>query len=1482
MGAIEIQVFVSLVVILGAAFVALICDFLKGSNEQLREANIVMRVREDERDKREELVEKVQQQTIEVVAKVQGAMVGRPASAPVPVAQAAARTQQPPAASPATLVTPVTDARELFERAQAERSARGRRGGRRAEDRAAAKSREESVASWAQDIVIRKHQDAEPAEAHTVEPVPAVEIVPAAETAPVVEAVAAVETAPVAEPLPVIETAQVVETAPVVEAAAAVEIAPVAETLLVTETAQVVETAPVAETLPVTETAQVVETAPVAEAAPLVEIAPVAETLPVIETAPAAAQVSVEPAPMPLAVPAAISTQQEFAARPDETGLPSSSTVFAQAEAEVPMAPVQPLEQAPVAAPVAQAVPEYSHLETPDARDLVVVQAPTNHETEAAPAMVDAQELPGPSPVALPIVTLPSSLQSAQVEAESVLPAAPQPVVVCQLSQATELSIGLAGPSALAAGVANLPPDSLAAETESTLPALRLHTEVPEFEIVPPSVEEFAQTVEPLATLEVPSAESLPLMVAAAEELPLETATFESPLVETSAEVAEVLESPVLESVEALVPETATAEATEEVPQTVEVAEALESPVLESVEALVPQTTIAEAIEEVRQAVEVAEVLQSPVLESVEALVPETTIAEAIEEVPQTVEVAEVLESPVLESVEAQIPETTIAEATEEVPQTVEVSEVLESPVLESVEAQVPETTIAEATEEVPQTVEVSEVLESPVLESVEAQVPETTIAEATEEVPQTVEVAEVLESPVLESVEALVPETATAEATEEVPQTVEVAEVLQSPVLESVEAQVPETDIAKAIEEVPQTVEVAEVLESPVLEFVEALVPETATAEATEEVPQTVEVAEVLESPVLESVEAQVSEPAIAEVLMEASSTADYSLIEDMPVYAEIPTLPRVEAEIAPVVEPVAETGVEPIVEPEPVSLFEPTMVESGVEEEIQVVRIRVLRDDDVLPVPEYTDSQIFLGEHSASSYNQFTNEVEPEAAAILAESPLEPVVVAEQVAAGMAEQPSAEPESLVTEMVAASLAEPVAEAEPVVAELVAVTSPEPVVETEPVVAEMAAVTWPEPAAETEPVVAELAAVIWPEPEVEAESVVAELAAVASAEPVVETEPVVAEMAAVTWPEPVVETEPVVAEMAAVTWPEPVVEAEPVVAELAAVTWPEPVVEAEPVVAELAAVTWAEPVVQAEPVVAELTAVTWPESAIEAEPVIAEAASSDPAPVEPPFQTPSWLISEEPSVWSVLQEDTRPEPVFTEATFTEAEPMFAGAASSAQAASDDPLSYKPAVPGPVVEASAPVIPQSEMRPKVVEMRSAAQVRVEQEPPAPAILELPGGFHEPTALARLLEDEAPFSGLVIAVSVVDYVRLMADQGKPAIEQIMASVTRLVMSLTREQDFACRIAEDEFILIFARENGSAAKRRIQLVSERLWDYQLRSLGSVSIIFSWGASESQVQPIVHAVENAREQMLETRRNRRNLTGVSRRFGRQVANS
>ncbi len=52
LSSIELHVFVSLTVILGTGLVALLVDYLKGNNEQLREYNVELRVRREEENRR--------------------------------------------------------------------------------------------------------------------------------------------------------------------------------------------------------------------------------------------------------------------------------------------------------------------------------------------------------------------------------------------------------------------------------------------------------------------------------------------------------------------------------------------------------------------------------------------------------------------------------------------------------------------------------------------------------------------------------------------------------------------------------------------------------------------------------------------------------------------------------------------------------------------------------------------------------------------------------------------------------------------------------------------------------------------------------------------------------------------------------------------------------------------------------------------------------------------------------------------------------------------------------------------------------------------------------------------------------------------------------------------------------------------------------------------------------------------------------------
>ena len=81
-----------------------------------------------------------------------------------------------------------------------------------------------------------------------------------------------------------------------------------------------------------------------------------------------------------------------------------------------------------------------------------------------------------------------------------------------------------------------------------------------------------------------------------------------------------------------------------------------------------------------------------------------------------------------------------------------------------------------------------------------------------------------------------------------------------------------------------------------------------------------------------------------------------------------------------------------------------------------------------------------------------------------------------------------------------------------------------------------------------------------------------------------------------------------------------------------------------------------------------------------------------------------------------------------------------------------------------------------------------------------------------------------------------------------------------------QDFAFPSAYEEFLLIYPRLSGAAAQRQLSMIAQQLWDFQLRSLGSTSILFSWGGVEVASESIGEAIASASERMNETRRGRK----------------
>jgi hypothetical protein len=134
----------------------------------------------------------------------------------------------------------------------------------------------------------------------------------------------------------------------------------------------------------------------------------------------------------------------------------------------------------------------------------------------------------------------------------------------------------------------------------------------------------------------------------------------------------------------------------------------------------------------------------------------------------------------------------------------------------------------------------------------------------------------------------------------------------------------------------------------------------------------------------------------------------------------------------------------------------------------------------------------------------------------------------------------------------------------------------------------------------------------------------------------------------------------------------------------------------------------------------------------------------------------------------------------------------------------------------------------------------------------------PAGMIQPPAFQRLLDGAEPFSGLVVSIGVNE-----SDSSMWHSVGLMQSVGSYIAGLLRDKDFSCRTDYDEFIVVCCGEHGAQSQRRLNQISERLWDYQLRGIGTCSILFSWGGVEVQEQPLAEAVASAVDRMRQTKR-------------------
>jgi len=143
-------------------------------------------------------------------------------------------------------------------------------------------------------------------------------------------------------------------------------------------------------------------------------------------------------------------------------------------------------------------------------------------------------------------------------------------------------------------------------------------------------------------------------------------------------------------------------------------------------------------------------------------------------------------------------------------------------------------------------------------------------------------------------------------------------------------------------------------------------------------------------------------------------------------------------------------------------------------------------------------------------------------------------------------------------------------------------------------------------------------------------------------------------------------------------------------------------------------------------------------------------------------------------------------------------------------------------------------------------------------------LAIPSGMFDQSSLARILEIKKPFNGLAVSIGINEN-----DGSAPRSEDLMRSTSIFISGLLRDGDFGCQSGDDEFLMLCPGPQGAEAQRRLSQIAERLWDFQLRGIGTFSILFSWGGVEVNNETLSDAIASAADRMHQTKRSRKTVS-------------
>jgi hypothetical protein len=156
-------------------------------------------------------------------------------------------------------------------------------------------------------------------------------------------------------------------------------------------------------------------------------------------------------------------------------------------------------------------------------------------------------------------------------------------------------------------------------------------------------------------------------------------------------------------------------------------------------------------------------------------------------------------------------------------------------------------------------------------------------------------------------------------------------------------------------------------------------------------------------------------------------------------------------------------------------------------------------------------------------------------------------------------------------------------------------------------------------------------------------------------------------------------------------------------------------------------------------------------------------------------------------------------------------------------------------------------------------------------------------MHDISTWTRLLSLPNPMTGILIVISLQpseNRSTLPQPKGAAAPENNSPAIDKFMASFVREGDFGSHISENQWVFIYSNDVAGFNQRRVGMISEKLWDFQLRHLGLANVNFKWGAIDVQSEPLSAALDAARDRMNQTNRARK-LPGADRVAPRRVVN-